>query len=717
MRTLLIDNYDSFTYNLYQMLAEVNGRPPEVVPNDAAHPLPVFKEFDNIVISPGPGRPENPRDFGMSAQAIRDSGVPVLGVCLGHQGICQLFGADIGLGEEPMHGRVSRIHHDGEGLLSGIPSPFDAVRYHSLVAARIPEDGLRSIAWTTDGVNMGVEHRTLPIWGVQFHPESICSEYGPQLLRNFRRLTEERAGSPARPALMTVPERREPRQAPARRPAEPAGSARYSVRTRKVPLLPDTEAAYAKLFASAEHSFLLDSGVTAAGMSRFSFMGDGTGPHAEFVSYRLTERVVTVESAGQRTRRHESIFDYLDRELRERAVEHPGPFGFALGYVGYMGYELKAECGGAAAHFAPEPDAALLFADRALVLDHVDRVSYLICLAAPGEEAAADQWLDAMACRVEELDRAAWPGEVRTPLLTSAGDDAAALPVTLRHSRREYLDLIDACHREIRAGESYEICLTNMATAPMAIDPLTTYANLRRISPVPYGALLRFAGLSVLSASPEQFLRVDADRTIQAKPIKGTRPRGETPEEDERLALELVKLEKERAENLMIVDLLRNDLGRVCEIGSVHVPHLFAVESYAPVHQLVSTVRGTLRSGSSTIDAFRAAFPGGSMTGAPKIRTMEIIDRLEGGPRGIYSGALGYFSLNGAADFAIPIRTVVATPQNVSFGIGGAITALSDAAEEFEETQVKARAMLMAIAASRQPPVPHPAGDHSAGRR
>ncbi|WP_081238999.1 aminodeoxychorismate synthase component I [Streptomyces viridosporus] len=717
MRTLLIDNYDSFTYNLYQMLAEVNGRPPEVVQNDSGRPLSAFGDVDNIVISPGPGRPERPRDFGMSAQAIRESGVPVLGVCLGHQGICHLFGADIKLGEEPMHGRVSRIHHVGEDIFSGIPSPFDAVRYHSLVATRIPEEELRPIAWTTDGVNMGVQHRTLPIWGVQFHPESICSEHGLQLLRNFRRLTEERAGSPAQPAPTTVPGRREPQRAPTRRSGDRGGPARYSLRTRKIGLLPDAEAAYRKLFAGAEHSFLLDSGGTATGMSRYSFMGDGTGPHAEFVTYRIAERVVTVDRAGQRTRRQESIFDYLDRELRERAIEHPGPFGFALGYVGYMGYELKAEYAGRAAHSAPEPDAALLFADRALVLDHVERVSHLMCLAAPGEEAAADQWLDAMARRVGELDPTARPGEVATPPLLSAGDDASALPVTFRHSRREYLDLIAECQREIRAGESYEICLTNMATAPISIDPLATYAQLRRISPVPYGALLRFPGLSVLSASPEQFLRVGADRTIQAKPIKGTRPRGATPEEDERLRLELIKLEKERAENLMIVDLLRNDLGRVCEIGSVHVPHLFAVESYAPVHQLVSTVRGSLRSGSSTIEAFRAAFPGGSMTGAPKIRTMEIIDRLEAGPRGIYSGALGYFSLNGAADFSILIRTIVATEDQVSFGVGGAITALSDPAEEFEETQVKARAMLRALTHSRQATASPPAGGHRAHER
>ena len=205
----------------------------------------------------------------------------------------------------------------------------------------------------------------------------------------------------------------------------------------------------------------------------------------------------------------------------------------------------------------------------------------------------------------------------------------------------------------------------------------------------------------MLSTSPERFLRVGAGGRVESKPIKGTRPRGRDPRQDRALAAELLGSEKERAENLMIVDLVRNDLGRVAELGSVEVPELFSVETYETVHQLVSTVtRPAARPERPRCDCVRAAFPGGSMTGAPKLRTMEIIDRLEGGPRGVYTGALGYLSLTGAADLSIVIRTLVVTPREVRFGVGGAIIALADAAAEIEETRVKARALLAALPAA-----------------
>jgi para-aminobenzoate synthetase len=184
MRTILVDNYDSFTYNLYDLIAKVNGRPPVVVRNDVRWTDVPIEDFDSVVISPGPGRPERPRDFGVSARAIYDSGLPVLGVCLGHQGVCHLFGGSVGHAPQPMHGRLSKVHHTGTDVFAGLPSPFSVVRYHSLTATELP-DVLEAIAWTENGVVMGLRHREAPIWGVQFHPESILTAEGKRLLANF----------------------------------------------------------------------------------------------------------------------------------------------------------------------------------------------------------------------------------------------------------------------------------------------------------------------------------------------------------------------------------------------------------------------------------------------------------------------------------------------------------------------------------------------------
>jgi para-aminobenzoate synthetase len=269
----------------------------------------------------------------------------------------------------------------------------------------------------------------------------------------------------------------------------------------------------------------------------------------------------------------------------------------------------------------------------------------------------------------------------------------------MRHDRRTYVEKIGAALKEIVHGESYEICLTNLITFPFERSPLDLYRSMRNLTPAPHAAFFHIDDLYLVSASPERLMCVDRRRVVEAKPIKGTRPRGRTGDEDTALVQALRESEKDRAENLMIVDLLRNDLGQVCELGSVHVPKLFDVETYSHVHQLVSTIRGTLKEGISSVDCLRAVFPGGSMTGAPKKRTIEIIDRLEEGPRGIYSGALGWFGLSGACDFNIVIRSLSIDRGIARLGVGGAITALSDPEDEFEETMVKARGVIEAIEA------------------
>ena len=237
-------------------------------------------------------------------------------------------------------------------------------------------------------------------------------------------------------------------------------------------------------------------------------------------------------------------------------------------------------------------------------------------------------------------------------------DDAKSGP-RLARSHERYLEEIAECKRLLAEGETYEVCLTNSVLAEAAPDPLALYRALRRVNPAPFSSFVRFGDAAVLSSSPERFLRAGRDRWVEAKPIKGTSRRGESAAEDVRLAERLRGDEKNRAENLMIADLLRNDLGSVCEVGTVHVPSLMRVESYETVHQLVTTVRGLLREELGPLDCVRACFPPGSMTGAPKLRTMEVIDRLEGEARGVYSGAIGYFGLGGGCDLSVAIRTIV----------------------------------------------------------
>jgi para-aminobenzoate synthetase len=697
VRALLVDNYDSFTYNLAQLLGRVSGWVPTVLRNDDRRGLAAIdlRDYDAVVVSPGPGTPQRERDFGISRWAVSQSRLPVLGICLGHQGLWAAYGARVARAPEPMHGRLSDVFHDGDPLFDGIPSPFAAVRYHSLLVHDLPEVA-QAIAHTGDGLLMAARHRGRAAWGVQFHPESIATAHGERLIANFRDLVRASAAGTFRSTT---------RLAPPVTPATPAvatavpagpqpGAAGLTVTVREVPGgVADAEAAFAALFGRYESAFWLDSARVIPGLSRFSVLGAAAGPLGEVLTADVRRREVRVRTGTGAERRHAGgFFDHLGAALRERRIAPSGlPFDFDLGYVGYLGYELKAECGGAAAHPAAQPDAALVFADRALVVDHRDQRAWLLALGTPAEP--GDGWLDGALAQLRAVE----------PLPPLPPVPAEGVAVSARHDESAYTELIAACQEAIAAGESYEICLTNMHSLRERVDPWLAYRLLRRANPAPFAAYLRLPGFSVLSSSPERFLGIDPAGMVEAKPIKGTRPRGATPEQDARLAAQLRADEKERAENLMIVDLLRNDLGRTAALGSVHVPVLFGVESYETVHHLVSTVRAELAPGAQPLDCVRAAFPGGSMTGAPKLRTLEILDALEGGARGVYSGAIGYFSLSGAVDLSMAIRCLVVTPDEVTLGAGGAITALSDPAAEIEETRVKAGALLRTLAAATTP--------------
>jgi len=680
MKTLIVDNYDSFTFNLLQMVASIDGELPVVVHNDMLtwQQLLAFNP-DSIIISPGPGRPENDRDFGICRQIILESSIPVLGVCLGFQGIAHLFGGTIERAPEPVHGRSSRIFHDGNGLFAGIPQGFSAVRYHSLTVRNPIPRALRTTAWTTEEMPMALEHVERPLWGVQFHPESISTDHGAKMLENFRRLSRQRSSYiPSSTPSIEVSEH--PRNMDVKENRD------WSVFSRKLHQYPSTEATFCSLFGNATPAFWLDSAETPSG--RFSFMGSASGPSAMWLSYYTEGTRLELHSASGEEIRQMPLLDFLRSELQRRRCNSPElPFDFNGGFVGYFGYELKAECGGRLAHRSPHADACLMFADRMIAFDHKENSVYLVYAGRRNEARQADAWFDETEHRFES----------GFPLPAAAVPTDVDIEFHADQTHERYLKSVDQCLELIRDGESYEICLTNRLTAKAPLCPLNYYRGLRRSNPAPNSAFLRFPDVSVACSSPERFLKIDSQGLVESRPIKGTLKRTANAAEDRQLREQLRTNVKTRSENLMIVDLLRNDLGRVCEVGIIHVPQMMEVETYTNLHQLVSTVRGRLRQNMTAIDCLRSAFPGGSMTGAPKIRTMELIDQLEPSARGIYSGAIGFLGLNGSADLNIVIRTAVFSGGNVSIGVGGAVVALSNPESEFEESILKGRALIDAF--------------------
>ena len=478
----------------------------------------------------------------------------------------------------------------------------------------------------------------------------------------------------------------------------PPAEAIPQLQVRRLDALYDAERAFVDLCGNSPNAFWLDSSAVGE-RGRFSFIGASGGRLGAVVTYDVGAGEVQVERDGEIEVLRESIFDYLNRETRRfRHATGELPFDFDCGFVGWFGYELKADCDGDAVHESPTPDAAFIFADRLVAFDHAERRTYVLCLTEPDDAEAGKRWIAETGRRLESLP----------PLPDPAWEesDMERPPVEFRLSRSHdrYLQDIVVCKEWLARGETYEVCLTNKVLVEATPDPLALYCTLRRVNPAPFSAFLRFGGVTVLSSSPERFLRIGRDHGVETRPIKGTRRRGETPSEDARLAEELRADEKSRAENVTIVDLLRNDLGISCEFGSVRVIRLMEVETYETVHQLVSAVRGRLREGVSPAECIRACFPPGSMTGAPKKRTMEIIDELEGEARGVYSGAIGYLGLGGGCDLSVAIRTIVIDGESTAIGTGGAIVVQSDPEEEYEEMLLKAWAPMRAI----DPAVPRP---------
>ena len=410
--------------------------------------------------------------------------------------------------------------------------------------------------------------------------------------------------------------------------------------------------AFIALHSTDQYSFCLDREHNPA--NRFSVIGAASQVH-------------TVET---------SDFSVLQEILSSYEVsEAELPFDFRPGLVGAISYEGQAK---------------FLGIDRAIVVDHDNNAAWFIGLF--DTEGEFVSWRDAALLRLALIGGEGAVYRHKNPIGSFSADLVMA-----RHSDEKYLELISLAKESIARGDVYQLCLTNQLSVETGSDPLAVFIKLRELNPAPYLSFLRFGKTTLVSSSPEQFLRATAEGKLSSKPIKGTRPRSKDIEEDKAIALELSANEKERAENLMIVDLMRNDLGRVSAPEDVVVEKLFDIESYSSVHQLVSTITARLKPGLNVFDAAKSCFPAGSMTGAPKIRAIEILQGLEQGNRGLYSGVHGYVTASGAADLAMTIRTIVFEEGVATIGIGGGITIDSDPEAELLETKLKAKALLMAL--------------------
>ena len=480
---------------------------------------------------------------------------------------------------------------------------------------------------------------------------------------------------------------------------------------------------YFEMYRHEPYSFLLDSARRTELLGKFSFLGGDpelvyearrirgaqpTDGAKITVIKRRSETGVELQPPVVETRIadvFEDLAKVFDRYRIERESLGDLPIPLIAGAVGYFAYECNyfiERLPDRGADDLALPAVCMMFVDRLLAHEHRTGRNFVSTIGrganAAEAKAAAVRHRDEVMKRVAEVDNnppKTWTGPAA---------DAKKVDVAIRaHADQAgYIRTVERAKEHIYEGNCFEVCVSHRLEADFAGDPWDLYRELRRINPAPFACYLNLPEAKVVSSSPERFISLSREGVVESRPIKGTRPRGKTKEEDAALKKDLLTHPKDRAENVMIVDLVRNDLGRVCEVDSVHVPELTVVEEYATVFQLVSTVRGQLRDDRNAIDLIRSAFPGGSMTGAPKIESMKIIDELEPYKRGIWSGGIGYLDVTGAMDLNIVIRTLIVKEGRCYFSVGGAVVSDSDPLDEYTETIDKSKALVRAIEGASQ---------------
>lgn len=672
--------------------------------------------YSAVIVGPGPGSPANEKDIGVIKHLWHlnsDHLLPIFGVCLGFQSLALEFGANLRRLKIVKHGQISRLIHKHQNLYENL-GHVDVVRYHSLHVSLEDSSSanLDRLAWTNDKedngiVLMAVAHKSRPFWGVQYHPESICSTHGVEIISNFWKFAE--SWSRVRIRSMPAPHPIHPHlnSWPAVKWAITRDLA--SERTNERPALVLTEV-IDSFFVPApvvherlndiggdHHSALLDS---ASDPGRFSIIPCSLST-SQFISFKAGDDYLESRDPKS-TKRLElggsTIWEWLRNFMFSKRASHGSPHSpFWGGLVGMLSYELGAQLLVPGANEPAQDDLLMIFVERSIVLDTKNGLAYVQSIV-PNDHA----WIEGC-CKVLKTTLHSYrQASQYVPISVTPKD--VKLPEKL-----QYISKVQQAQHFLESGDSYELCLTARTHVTLQALPSpanqrarswSLYKRLRERNRAPFSCYFRLRNTTMLGSSPERFLSFTRDGTCQLRPIKGTASKELCPSRQE--AEVALSVPKEFAENLMIVDLIRHDLYGITGTD-VLVRKLCSVEEYATVWQLVSVIEGQTVPGSGPL-VLGAVLPPGSMTGAPKKRSVEILDELEGDKRGMYSGVCGYFDVGGGGDFSVIIRSCIHRPQEISsqpagdevweIGAGGAITALSDPESEWEEMLVKLRSAL-----------------------